>query len=81
MLGAREMALTHGERLDMLEQQMDALVKLPERIASLEGQFVQFRNETRSEFASVRTEMREGFGQLRAEIHAGDEETRRENIA
>ena len=60
----------------MLEQQMDALLKLPDRVASLEAQFLQFRDETRGEFAAVRSEMRQQFDLLREEIRSGDEGTR-----
>jgi hypothetical protein len=50
---------------------MQALRGLPDRIASLEEQFVQFRVEVRGEFSAVRSE-------LRKEIREGDEETRRQ---
>ena len=57
-------------RVEKLELQMRALSELPERVASLEAQFLQFRIEVREEFSSLRSE-------IRAEIRAGDEETRR----
>jgi hypothetical protein len=53
-------------RVEMLEQQMEALSTLPDRVTSLESQILQFRAETRTEFSAVRDEMRRG-----------DEETRR----
>jgi predicted phage gp36 major capsid-like protein len=59
---------------------VEALEALPERIASLELQVVQFREEVRVEFSALRAEMREQGeqirGELRAEMRAGDEETR-----
>ena len=57
---------TLASRLDRLERRVESLEALPERIARLESQFMQFREEVRSEFSSVR-----------AEIRAGDEETQR----
>ena len=57
-------------RVAKLELQMRALSELPERVASLEAQFLKFRIEVREEFSSLRSE-------IRAEIRAGDEETRR----
>lgn len=48
---------------------MDALSRLPERVTALEGQFLQFRNETRAEFAAMRVEMRSGDEQIRKEMH------------
>jgi hypothetical protein len=75
------------KRVQMLEQQMRPLSELPERVASLETQFLQFRTEVREEFSALRSEMRAGealLGEirkveasLRREIQAGDEETRR----
>jgi hypothetical protein len=59
-----------ARRVDTLEHRVEALEVLPERLAGLELQFVQFREEVRGEFSAVRAE-------LRAEIQAGDEETRR----
>lgn len=68
-------------RVDRLERRVEALDALPERIASLESQFVQFREEVRGEFSAVRmelrAEMRAQGEQLRKEIREGDEETRR----
>ena len=45
---------------------MEILEQLPERVARLESQIEQLRDEMRSEFSATRAEMR-----------AGDEETRR----
>jgi hypothetical protein len=60
---------TLANRVAILEQKMLSLDGLPDRVASLEVQIVQFRAEVRAEFSAVREEMR-------AEIRAGDEETR-----
>jgi hypothetical protein len=57
---------TRVSRVAILEQKMQTLAGLPDRVASLEGQISQFRAEVRVEFSAVREEMR-----------AGDEETRR----
>jgi hypothetical protein len=53
-------------RMDRLEQQVEILKQLPERVTALESQIVRLRDEMRSEFSAVR-----------GEIRAGDEETRR----
>ena len=61
---------------------MEILEQLPERMDSLELQFVQLREEMRAEFSTIRSEIRAGDEQtrldLRAEIRAGDEQTRTE---
>ena len=62
---------TLANRVTILEHKMQSLEGLPDRVASLEVQIVQFRAEVREEFSAVREEMR-------AEIRAGDEETRRQ---
>ena len=60
---------------------MESLEGLPDRVASLESQIVQFREDVRVEFSALRQEMRTHLDtlrdSLRAEIRAGDEETRR----
>ena len=53
-------------RVEILEERVDALSQLPERLAAVETQLV----ATRSDITTVRDE-------LRAELRAGDEETRR----
>jgi hypothetical protein len=62
---------TLANRFAILEHKMQGLEGLPDRVASLEAQILQFRAEVRAEFSAVREEMR-------AEIRAGDEETRRQ---
>ena len=62
------------ERVALLENDLRGLPErvgaLETRVASLDGQFQQFRIEVRDEFSATR-------GQLRTEIREGDEETRR----
>ena len=62
-----QMPQTLAHRVDSLERKVESLEQLPDRVASLESQIVQLRDE-----------MRAGFSSTRAEIKAGDEETRRE---
>jgi hypothetical protein len=89
------MAESLAARVDVLESQMQTLLELPSRVASIEahmasldGQFAQFRIDVRDEFSAVRQEMhflgetlrgeiRASAEALREEITAGDEETRR----
>ena len=59
-----------GQRVAILEQQVEQLESLPARMAAVELQILQLREEMRAEFSAVRQE-------LRAEIRQGDEETRR----
>ena len=77
------------ERVALLENELRGLPErlgaLEMRVASLDGQFQQFRIEVGDEFAAVRREFREQFSghedsiksDLRREIREGDEETRR----
>jgi len=76
------------ERVTFVENEMQGLRGLPERVASLEENILQFRAEVRGEFSAVHREMQriaetlrgetQGMAQtLRAEIRAGDAETRR----
>ena len=46
------------KRVAILEHTMQSLEGLPDRVASLEVQFVQFRVEVREEFSAVRGEIR-----------------------
>ena len=70
--------------MEVLERRVETLEKLPERMHSLELQFLQFREEVRAEFSATRAELRAEIRagdekirtDLRAEIRAGDEETR-----
>jgi predicted phage gp36 major capsid-like protein len=69
------------ERVDMLERRVEILEQLPDRVAAVEQQIVQLRDEMRAEFSATRAEARAGdervIQTLREEIRAGDEETRR----
>ena len=58
------------KRVEILEDRVDLLEQLPARVAGLESQVVQLRDEMRAEFSAVRTE-------LRQEIRTGDQETQR----
>ena len=64
------MAQDLEKRVEILEDRVDLLEQLPARVAGLESQVVQLRDEMRAEFSAVRTE-------LRQEIRAGDQETQR----
>jgi hypothetical protein len=55
----------------MLEDQMQHLRDLPERVTNLESQFVQLRQEMRDGFSAIRSEMKEGASQLRSEMKEG----------
>jgi hypothetical protein len=65
------------ERVTFLENEMQGLRGLPERVASLEENILQFRADVRGEFSAVRQELQGIVQMLRAEIRAGDAETRR----
>jgi len=73
-------------RVQILEEKVESLERLPARIEALELQILQFRQEVRVEFSATREGLR---GEFRAEIqgletrlHAliaeGDAETRRD---
>jgi hypothetical protein len=57
---------TIENRVDLLEDQVTELRKLPERLGAVESQIGQLRTEMRMEFSTVREDLR-----------AGDEQTRR----
>ena len=69
---------TLASRVDRLERRVESLEALPEQIARSESQFLQFRDEVRSEFSAVRAEIRAGDEGLRGEIRAIDESLRTE---
>jgi hypothetical protein len=70
-----------ARRVQILEEKVESLEKLPARIEALELQILQFREEVRAEFTATReglgAEMRELETRLKALISDGDEETRR----
>ena len=79
---------TLTDRVTILERKVEDLASLPARMAAVELQIVQLRDEMRSEFSAVReeiatvridlrAEIQSTAKSLRAEIREGDEETRR----
>src|SRR5215467_9159101 len=57
------------DRVALLENEMQALRCLPDRVTSLESQMVQFRAEVRAEFSATRKELREEFREaLKSEV-------------
>jgi hypothetical protein len=75
---------TRAERAAILEQRVEHLETLPARMATMELQILQLRDEMRSEFSALRLELTSLFraelqtnaDSLRAEIREGDEATR-----
>ena len=55
----------------MLEQQMQQLKDVPERVGRVESQILQLRTEMKDGFSAIRDEMRE----LREDIRVGVEES------
>ena len=51
------MQLPLAARIRILEENVQSLADLPDRVAALEVQIVQFRAEVREEFAAIRGEM------------------------
>jgi hypothetical protein len=66
-------------RMDMLERRVEVLEQLPARVAAVESQIAQLRDEMRSEFSATRATTREGDEQvtrtLRDEIRDSNENT------
>ena len=52
------------QRVTMLEQQMQELRELPTRVAGVELQIVQLREEMQVAFSAIRSELREEVGSL-----------------
>ena len=65
------------DRVTLLENDMQELRGLPDRVASIEASILQWRTDVRAEFSAVRQDMQGMVQMLRAEIRAGDAETRR----
>ena len=63
----------------MLEQQMQQLKGLPERVGALESQILQLRTEMKGEFSAIRVEMRELREELREDTRIGVAES--QNLA
>ena len=72
---------TLKERVEILEQKVENLESVPAKVAAVELQILQLREEMRGEFSTIRGEIRAGDEEtrrsLRDEIRQGDEETRR----
>ena len=68
------------QRVTMLEEQMQELRELPARVAGVDLQILQLREEMQEAFSATRSELRGEMhsirDELRAEIRAGDQETR-----
>ena len=60
---------TLTNRVAILERGMESLEGLPDRVASLESQILQFRGDVRVEFSAVRREMHELHGIAMARMH------------
>jgi hypothetical protein len=71
-------APTIADRVRILEQKVGGLAELPARVASLELQISQFREEVRAEFSATRSEMRECEDRLRTEMREGADQLRAE---
>ena len=71
-------APTLADRVRILEQKVGSLAELPARVASVELQISQFREEVRAEFSATRSEMGECEGRLRVEIHGTADRLRSE---
>ncbi len=63
-----------NERVEILEQRMEGLYTLPDRVNGLESQILQLRGEMRDGFSA--TDRR--FDQVEGRIQEVDEETRRQ---
>jgi hypothetical protein len=57
-------------RVEVLEQKVEALTRLPERVSALELQIVQLRGEIRSEFSALRGGYEGSLASLRDEIRS-----------
>jgi hypothetical protein len=66
-----------SERVEILEQKVEALEVLPARVAGVEIQILQLRGEMRDGFSALGDRISAVEARLREEIRAGDEETRR----
>jgi hypothetical protein len=61
---------TLNERVEILEQKVEPLATLPDRMTAVEGQILHLRHEMQEEFSAVRAEVRASEKALRAEMHA-----------
>ena len=65
------------QRVEILEQKVDVLQTLPERVTTLESQILQLRGDMRDEFSAMRKDLDQRFHRLESQIQEGDAETRR----
>lgn len=65
------------ERVAILEQKVELLESLPERVSGVELQILQLRTDMNAGIYALRSEVGALGETLRAEIRSGDEETRR----
>ena len=66
-------ARSMSDRIEILEQKVEDLQRLPERVTGLETQILQLRSELGVEFSAIR----ERFDEVLAQLREGDEESRR----
>ena len=62
---------TLTQRVEILEQKVERLETLPARMAAVEWQIVQLRDEMQGGFSAVRQEMAVMADDLRTELHRG----------
>jgi len=62
---------TLTQRVEILEQKVERLETLPARMAAVEWQIVQLRDEMQGGFSAVRQEMAVMADDLRTELHHG----------
>jgi ribosome-associated translation inhibitor RaiA len=62
--------LSLERRVTNLEQKVEKLETLPDRVTAVEVQISEFRAEVRAEFSATRTEMRALNDETRAEMRA-----------
>jgi hypothetical protein len=65
-------------RIEILEQKVERLELLPDRMTTLESQILQLGDDMRAEFSAIRREIAAAVDGVRTEIRTGDQETRRE---
>lgn len=65
------------ERVQLLEQIVDELQLLPARVAAVESQILQLRDDVRDGVSAIQRQIREGDEETRRQMQVGDEETRR----
>ena len=63
------------QRVTMLEEQMQELRELPARVAGVELQILQLRDDVRDGFSAIRDEVHSVRDELRDEIRAGNQES------